>query len=548
MRRAQAGRALTFGMRGWTLALILPALAMPLCAQSGGDQQQTPQSNPASQPAPAQDPAQATPPAAPEIPAVQDQPAADQFQPYQPVSGQNPQPEERQVNTTGGLVTTHPADIFTTPALYSSRQAASIATEEPDETALPVVDEMILSVPDLTYLNENASSLTYQDRHSGPFNLGMETTWTYTSNIFNNFVGGKIAGGDIFDIAVPVAYDYNSDRTTFNSFFRGDYARYPGNSELNHNSEIYTQSLTHKSSEVTTWSWSAGGGRVVAVEDYLTPVLAIGTTGVAQPSFAGGLEPIYNAASTLSVTHRLSERDTVIGSATGGWLQEPFSEGNLSGPIVWNRELTGGADVQYQHALNPTQAYGVELSDIYVEGLSPSGDANFTEVKGTFQQALFAHGSVHAGLGPLFDHTASNLYHPQSGVSYTADASFDYQASYSRMSFGYQRIFELGYLSPASIANELFARFDRPIASTLDVTATLEYIRASNSGLPNLAGEYSDLGISARLNKYLTPHLALFAQGDVFQQGAGPSTLGANSITGGVSWSLGNPFFRSGAQ
>ncbi|MGC2637996.1 MAG: hypothetical protein WA294_12515 [Acidobacteriaceae bacterium] len=471
------------------------------------------------------------------------------MQPFRPVPLAAPvKPQGQQVNATGGLITSHPADIFTTQGIYDPSQPHAGPVPDMEEaTPDPVINEFEDSMPNLQDLNQNAATHRSHDFGLGPFDVGSELTGTYTTNIFDNYLNGSTTGGGYFDGALPLAYTYKSDITTFGMFFRGDYARYPAQSELNHHSEIFDQSLTHQTSDITTWKWSVAGGRVVAVQDYLAPVISIGSTGVAQPSFASGLHPMYNGASTLEVTHQLSDTDTVKASATGGWLQEPFTEG--AEPVAWNRESTGGADVAFQHALNPRQGIGVELDDIYIRGMSPVGRANFAAVQGTFQQALFEHVSVHVGAGPMYGDNASTYYPASNTLTYAADASINYKAPYGNIGLEYERILQVGYLQPASPAQMLMALYDRPLSATLNLTANAQYIRADAPGITATnATQYFNFGLSSRLSKSVTPHLSMFFEGDVFYQGANNTELGTNSATAGISWSLGNPFVHSGVQ
>ncbi|HEY6447988.1 MAG TPA: hypothetical protein VIY53_16115 [Acidobacteriaceae bacterium] len=558
-RQASLGRSFAAGVLGVAGAMLL-AWPTALAAQSSPSPQS--QSSTGQAPAPAQaaqpqDPTQSGPPAPPDptqaTPAELSQPPGTNddtwVQPLRPVPLAAPVKTEGQtVNATGGLITSHPADIFTTQGIYNPVQPHAGAVPDMGEAPPePVINEFEDSMPNLVDLNQNAATRRSHDFDLGPFDVGSELTGTYTTNIFDNYLNGSTTGGGYFDGAIPLGYTYKSDITTFGMLFRGDYARYPGHSELNHHSEIYDQSLTHQTSDITTWKWSVASGRVVAVEDYLAPVISIGSTGVAQPSFASGLHPMYNGASTLEVIHQMSDTDTLKASATGGWLQEPFTEG--AGPVVWNRESTGGVNVAFLHALNPRQGVGFALDDVYIRGMSPVGRANFASVEGTFQQALFEHVSVHVGAGPMYGDTASTYYPGTNSLTYAADASINYKAPYGNIGLEYERILQVGYLQPASPAQMLMALYDRPLSATLNLTANAQYIRADGPGIATVsAAQYSNFGMSSRLSKSLTPHLSMFVQGDVFYQGANNTDLGTNSATAGLSWSLGNPFVHSGVQ
>lgn len=554
MRRSIAAGAVA------AVGVVLLAWPALLTAQSTPSQQSQSNTNQPATPAQAaqpQDPTQATPPAPPDptqaTPAEPTQPPGTNddtwVQPFRPVPLAAPvKPQGQTVNATGGLITSHPADIFIIQGIYNPPQPhAGPVPDMGEAPPEPVINEFEDSMPNLVDLNQSAATHRSHDLDLGPFNIGSELTGTYTTNIFDDYLNGSTTGGGYFDGAVPLGYTYKSDITTFGMMFRGDYARYPGHSELNHHSEIYDQSLSHQTSDITTWTWSVAGGRVVAVQDYLAPVISIGSTGVAQPSFASGLHPMYNGASTLEVIHQMSDTDAVKASVTGGWLQEPFTEG--AGPVVWNRESTGGANVAFQHALNPRQGIGFALNNVYIKGMSPVGRANFAAVEATFQQALFEHVSVHVGAGPMYGVTASTYYPATSLFTYAADASINYKAPYGNIGLEYERILQVGYLQPASPAHMLMGLYDRPLSATLTLTANAQYIRADSPGITTVsAAQYSNFGFSSRLSKFVTPHLSMFIQGDVFYQGANNTELGTNSATAGISWSLGDPFVHSGVQ
>lgn len=446
------------------------------------------------------------------------------------------------VNATGGIINSHPQDIF--------NQGNTV--QQPAETSEKVdtyrVESVIETQPNVSDMNSNAASVQNHDHWHRPFNLGIEANNVLTSNLFNDFHSATQTSGDYLDLAFPLGFQFATPTTNFGIYFRETSTFYPSYSSLNHHSEIYSQNLEHKTSDITTWNWSAAGGRIVTVNEYLPTFISIGTTGVAQNSLSNGLLPLYNAASTLSVTHRLDDRDTLLASATGGWMQEPLNYGTSTQTATLSREAMGAGDVQLQRAMNPMQAVGVELTNIYVKGLSPVGASNFTSLKMTFQQAISQHGSLHVGVGPLYSHAASVLYPTENDFSYTADIGLDYQTSFARMSGGYARIFQLGYLAPATAAHRLYGVFDRPITRKMGLTVDASYFSAIAPKSYN-AGNYSDFGFTSRLGYDITPQVVAFVSGSVFRQSAPAGTnLGRNDFTTGITYTFGNPVSRSGGR
>ncbi|TCK75538.1 hypothetical protein C7378_0522 [Acidipila rosea] len=470
--------------------------------------------------------------------AIPSQPATSQIQPI--TSGSY---NTGTVNTTGGIINSHPVDIFNHTTTYQPPESHSEdVTAEP---AYPV--EQIMLTPNVSELNSNASSVQYNDRRSGPFNLGIDVDWVLTSNLFNNFSSTQTTAGNYFDVSVPVGFVKKTATTNFNAYFRNSNTFYPAYSSLNHSSQIYSQDLQHKSSALTTWDWSMAGGRIISLDDYLPPVIAIGNTGVTQSSLASGLLPLYNGASTLAVTHRLTEEDTVSGSVTAGWTQEPLSAATSTQPAFLNREATGAVDLQYQRALNPYQSVGVELTDVYVKGLSPVGTSNFTSAQITFHQAFTKHGSLNAGIGPLYSHSASTYFPVQNDYSYTGNLGVSYQTSYARFDAGYARLFQLGYLAPAAPAHSLYATIDRPITPKMDLVLDTRYILALAP--PHYqGGQYSDFATSLRLGYNITPNTTFYVNGAIFRQAGQGINIGRNDFTTGMSYTFGNPLTRSGGR
>ena len=467
-------------------------------------------------------------------------PQVHEFNPVQVVKPIVPATPDT-VNTTGGIINSHPQDIFNQSNTYQPR------TQPSGEVNDYRVESIMATQPDLSEMNTNAGSVQYHDRHSGPFNISVETTAVLTSNLFNDFTAVKQTAGEYFDVDIPVGMQLHSPTTTFGAYFRESNTFYPSYSQLNHTSQIYSQQMEHKSSDITTWDWSVAGGRIINLNEYLPTVISVGSTGIAQSSLSNGLQPMYNAASTLSVTHRLNDRDTLLASGTTSWMQEAESYGTTTQAPQLSRYVVGAADAQLQRAINPLQAIGVELTDVYVKGMSPIGNSNFTSAKLTFQQAIAQHGSLHMGAGPLYSHAASTFYPTEDDYSYTADFSIDYQTSFARMSAGYSRIFQLGYLAPATAAHQFNAVFDRPVTRSMDLIVDARYVRALAPKTYN-TGNYSDFGLSSQLAYLLTRNISAFVSASIFRQGVAGTNLGRNDLTSGIRYTFGNPLSRSGAR
>lgn len=442
------------------------------------------------------------------------------------------------VNTTGGLINSHPADVFNRQDVYQP------PPPEPDTVyAEPAL--VIGPPPDLSTLNTNAASVQYTDRRQGPFNLGIETDGVLTSNLLNNYTSKNLKGGEFFDISVPVGIQLKGPVTSYGAYLRPTRTIYPAYPNLNHTSVIFSQTLQHRSSDLTTWDWSAGGGRLLGLGSYLPSVISVGSTGIGQSAFSSGLQPMYNAATTLAVTHRLSDLNSVQVSGTGGWMQQPLGFDNVNNRSILSRQAAGALDVAYQHAVSATRALGLEANEVYVKGLSPVGNSNFLSLKATYSQVLIEHGTLRLGAGPLYSRSVSSRFPRNNSFSYSANASFEYQTSFARFTAGYSRIYQLGYLAPASAAHSFYGLVDRPISRLLDLTVDFRFVDVLAPRSSSQAA-YTNLGSTARLSYYLTPGMTAFISGATFRQGGLGQNLAANNLTVGLNYTFGNPLSRSG--
>lgn len=448
--------------------------------------------------------------------------------------------------------------IFLAIAIGSSSCCALCQVAPPDEAqpgAMSTLDQatmypvqsQLTQTPNQDSLNENASTNRYSDNAltRGPLFFSVETTGVATTNLYDSFDDQKAVGGGYLNVAVPLGVRLSTPITDFSSFFRVDSSFYPGHTDLNHTSEIYSHQLTHQLSDTTMTSWSLAGGHVVTVGHYFSPIIGIGTTGVVVPQEASGLQPLTDAATTYSISHRTSERDSLTAAATAGYIDQPaFAGSSQTGSY---RQITGGGDLQWQHALNSREIAGIEVTNVYVEGLSPAGTSNFASVKLTFGQTLTPHSSITGGVGPLYVHSDFSGASTLNNLNYTANAAFQYKRTFGQISAGYARVYEVGYLAPTSVANEMYFSFDRPLSSRIFLSAATRYLL--NSG-QDLGTGYSTFGLSARLDMYVARNLAYHLEGSSLIQSTEGENPGyrTNEVSTGITYSFGNPFSRAGAQ
>lgn len=441
---------------------------------------------------------------------------------------------------------------FVVPCLYS--QVAPLDEAQPgtmsalEEASMYPVQSQTSETPSLNALNDNADTTKYADAAltRGPVFLSLDTTAAWASNINQTYNNQPSVSGTYYSIGVPAGLHLWNPVTDFTAFFKADTSLYPGHSGDNHTSAIYSQQLNHQLSESTTTSWSLAGGHIVELGHYLSPVISVGTTGVLAPQRSGGLQPLNDAATTFSISHQTSERDSFIAAATAGWFDQPKAGPDAGNPFAY-RQLTGGGDFQWQHAINAREIGGVEVSNVYIAGLAPGGMANFTSVKVTFGQTLTPHSSLTAGIGPLFSHSALDGSKNQGNYSYSANAAFDYRRVYGHVTAGFARLYELTYLQNASTANELYFSFDRPLTPKLLLTEDLQYVRNSIIGIQN---NYSQFVSTTRLDLYLTHTLDYHLETSSDFQGSNIQTPGYsnNEVSTGITYYFGSPLSRAGVQ
>jgi len=415
-----------------------------------------------------------------------------------------------------------------------------------DQTTLYPVQTQMAETSNLNTVNENADTVKYLDNAltRGPFFFSLETTATESTNLRNTFDNQPSTAGAYLTFALPLGIHFSSAISDFTANFRFDSNVYPGNSDLNHSSEVYSHQLIHQFSDTTISSWSLAAGHIVILGHYLSPVIGVGTTGVVAPQEPSGLQPITDAATTYSIAHQTSERNSWSASGTGGWVTQPVVNSAL-GTTTKYQEATAGGDVQWQHALNSREVAGVEFTDVYVNEISPSGSSNYTLAKLTFGQTLTPHSSFTAGIGPLYSN--SNLSaSPQGNIlTYAANAGFAYRRANQGITGGYSRVIELGYNIPNYVANELYFTYDRPLTSKILLAVTSQFITSPG---PERGNNYAQFASNARLDMHLTQTLDYHVEGASFIQATATPTPGFsdNEISTGITYSFGNPLSRAG--
>lgn len=448
--------------------------------------------------------------------------------------------------TNAGFASAWCQDSTTAPQQGNANETPAYTVEGQYSDAAPVA-----ATPNLNSLNQNASSIPYTDkvRERSPLTFSVEASGAWTNNLLNSDDTSSAQSGNYFVIGVPVGVRLSSPVTTFNAYFRGDSNFYPSYSNLNHTSFVYSHELTHQRSERTTMSWSLAGGRIIEIGTFLAPVINIGSTGVVLPGRPGGLEPRYDAATTFALVHKLSERDLVTASATGGWLDAPEGKSSANSQSFSNRQWTGGGALKWQRVLNTRQTAGVEFNSVYIRGMSPSGRGYFNSALVTFSQTLTPRLTFTGGIGPLFVDTAEGGLPSSSGITYNANAGLDYHSSIAEISGGYSRLYQMNTLGGDAIANRYSFQFDRPITRAIALTSGLNYMKFSDP-VHQSGTAYSQFGFSARLDMYLSRKFSYYVDGSSFSLDPASSFqtvypgYNTGSVTYGVAYHFGDAASR----
>jgi hypothetical protein len=464
-------------------------------------------------------------------PAVQ--PGTPQTQNAPQSSGNTKSRDPVLVNQTGGIINNHPDDVLNQPRYIWPEEIR----DQSDVVQVPAP-----RVVDISELNQNASSIQYEDRGRGPFSFAVEATGIYTSNLYNQFKNPQ--SGAYFDVAFPIRMYLASPRSNFGIFNRTSTSLYPGNTHLNHWSSIFSAVFNHRVSSLTDWTMDLAGGRTTGIGTYLQPAIPVGSTKIVQAGAVNGLLPTYNLAGSYGLTHRLSERDRVVTSLTGAWLEQPLGPATSTSKSPSTRQQTAGLDVHFQHATSVRSAVGVETTDIFIRGLSPVGHSNYASVKGTYQYSVTEHGVLEFGAGPLFSASSSRQFGSSSKVSYAANASVTYQTAFGKIGGGYARVVQLGYLLPSSAGNQFFGLYDRPLNRYVDLTAAATYVR-TGSQIRNQA-DFTDVGVSSRLNFNFTRSLVFYTGYSYFDQKSQGTSLSHQDVAAGLTYSFGSSLARKG--
>ena len=434
---------------------------------------------------------------------------------------------------------------------------AQVSNPFPNEPQVPANNEgvngddsQVGNSNPLQYVNANANTVQNTDHQQAPLHASIELRGNYTGNVFSS--SQSPLADAYFAGAAPVGYRWENDTSRFAANYRIDGYIYPGYAEVNSISQVYTQRLVHKTSEATQFSWDLSAARVNSVGQYLPAVIGVGGTGVAEPTVGQNVAQnsytTSNAVTDVGVVHRLTEKDRLTATVTGGWIEqrELIPEAGEQPEVLRSEPV--GADLELDHRVTANSSLGVELTDLYLRGLAPVGHENYGVAEGTFKHKFTPYFAMEAAGGALFSRQSSDSSGSASTTGYAAHAGVDYDTNFARIAVNYSRVIQLQYQAEPTIANQVFGIFDRPISRTVDLTLLGRFIHSA-AGIGEPA--QSSFTLTGRLGYYVAPKVEIFVSGGRTQLDSAPLptrplSYNQNVISAGIVYLFGPPLERQG--
>lgn len=415
-----------------------------------------------------------------------------------------------------------------------------MAVEYPDITDANMSEDRPLG--SLSTLNESALTVYTDAQHHPAFGINAELSEGYTDNIYD-VPSNKIAGS-FGRFAFPATYERTTDQSQLHASYFPEILYYP----VQGGGTFFTQSFgldfIHKTSERTSIDWQVAGGRYKDLGQYLPTLLPIGGIGIAQASLTGSTLDnsitVDNAATSIALSHRLTERNLVTTTATFDWEEDYLTvpAGQFNQML---RSETAGLDVAYEHAISTHTTIGADGSVIYIRGLAPTGHLEYATVLATMRRQFTSKTSIGIGVGPLFSRASSAFVAPGSTPpTYAGYFNISHNSHFATMSAGYSRVIQLGYLQAAVVANNFSGDLSRPITPLLDLTFDARYIKSDSSSVEL---QQSALGASGRLDYHLGNRMVLFLNASAFRLSVPAAATFAlpynrNEVSGGLRFSL----------
>jgi hypothetical protein len=401
-------------------------------------------------------------------------------------------------------------------------------------------------------LNQGISAITGENVSFDHFGLGFSASGGAETNFLGTQTNETTAGYGQFGIQAGLLL--RSDRSRYFALYQPEYNIYPQYSEINNFAQRFYQTVTHEITERSGVAWDTTAARYLSLNQYLPQSLNIGGVGIVIPTLGAQLREdsfeITNAATTIRYRYLLSTRMTFTSSLTGGIFILIPSHVTGAGPRFTERYVTTGGDLGLDYVLTPRNAVGVEVTPIYIDGLTPGGHEVAETVQAIYQRQLGATWTARGGIGPLFIQASSPLYGNLHETSYAANASLSHSIRQSQLSVAYRRSFLVSLLSPGVAGNSVGFSAYLPIGNRWIFAGAATY--AEDRGNATL-GASNVFGGSGQFAYQIEPRWQIFALYSVLSSHYSftptqSSGYTRNKIGAGIRFNLGNPITSGGLQ
>lgn len=406
---------------------------------------------------------------------------------------------------------------------------------------------------DLT-LNQGVNAINAENQSFDRFGLGLMAQGGAETNFLGTQTNQITTG--YMQFGADAGVQNTTARTQMFLLYQPQYNVYPEFTAVNNFDQREFSSLTHTFTPRLGFSWSTTAARFLSLNQYLPQSLGIGGVNVIVPSLGTELRQdsfeMTNAATTLKLQYLWSSRITLAATLTSGFfLMVPADITNPNRSYT-ERFITSGGDFRLDYLLTPKSQVGVELTPIYIYGLTPTGHEVAETVQGTYTRQLSSTISARVAAGPLFIQSSSPLFGSVQASSYAINAGVFRRLRQSQFSVSYSRSFLINLLSPAIIANSFGGSAYLPFGGRWIFTGAGSYTSDSGStasyGTGRVIGGQSQIAYQVRRKFQIFALYSLLNEN--FSQINTTNSLGftRNQFGAGIRFNLGNPMTSGGFE
>ncbi len=410
---------------------------------------------------------------------------------------------------------------------------------------------------DLT-LNQGVGATEAENESFNRFGLGLQAEAGGITNFFGTQTDQATAA--YTTLTADAGVNLRTSRTRYYLLYQPQYNIYPQYSGLNNYAQTLFQSLDHAITQHVGIGWDLTGARYLSLDQFLPQSLGIGGIGVVVPTLQSQVlsnsVEFTNAATNLRLRYLISARMTFTGTLTGGYFLLVPSDRTATTTTLTERTLLSGGDFRLDYQLNSHDSIGVELTPLYIYGLTPEGHLTAETLQATYKRQLTATTSISAAAGPLFFQTSIPGFGSTHDVSYSLNAGLNRQIRHSQLSISYARAFIVSFLSPPVVANEGSLNARVPLLHRVVLTAAASYTHeTSSSSFGTVSDQFGGTlyGGTAQIAYLIGARTQLYGAysriSDDLSYGQLQSyTFSQNKFGAGIRFNLGNAVTSGGAQ